>query len=234
MRSLFRDPEESSIVDFIKEISSKTEDGAMVLDAGAGSRPYRQFFKHCVYESCDYEETIVNGRESHDFYCSLDDIPQPDNKYDLIMCTQVLEHVKNPNKAMKELTRVLKDGGKIAITVPQSYPIHEAPHNYFNFLKFGLRLIVEEAGLQVILLEERGGAFLQLIKMLEIIPSDMRRHHKENRSGILTMTMVTPIYLFLKLNAKLLLPLAWVFDSFDGNKNLTLGYKCLAVKKQTN
>ena len=45
-----------------------------------------------------------------------------DNSYDVVICSEVLEHVEDPEIALKELTRVLKTGGKLAVSVPRFFP----------------------------------------------------------------------------------------------------------------
>ena len=48
----------------------------------------------------------------------IDDIPYEDNKFDLVICNQVLEHLKNYRKVMDDLIRVTRKGGYIVIGIP--------------------------------------------------------------------------------------------------------------------
>lgn len=65
----------------------------------------------------------------------------PDNTYDVIICTQVLEHVANPFLAAAELYRILKPGGRLLLTVPSAYPYHSAPGDYWRFTRDSLGLL---------------------------------------------------------------------------------------------
>jgi SAM-dependent methyltransferase len=65
----------------------------------------------------------------------------PDNTYDVIVCTQVLEHVANPFRAAAELRRILKPGGQLLLTVPAAYPYHAVPHDYWRYTRDSLQLL---------------------------------------------------------------------------------------------
>jgi methyltransferase family protein len=65
-----------------------------VLDAGAGHAPYGSHFKHVAYETADFGE--VDKKYSHlDYTCRLEELPVADETYDLLLCSQVLEHLPN-------------------------------------------------------------------------------------------------------------------------------------------
>ena len=56
------------------------------------------------------------------FECELHNIPKPDNSYDVIILTQVLEHVPSPKATLSEICRVLQPNGKLLMTVPLNGP----------------------------------------------------------------------------------------------------------------
>ena len=66
-------------------------------------------------------------------------LPFQDNKFDLVLSTQVFEHVKNPFALMRELHRVCKPGGLIILTVPFVFPEHEKPFDFFRFSEHGAK-----------------------------------------------------------------------------------------------
>jgi len=73
-------------------------------------------------------------------------IPVEDNSYDVLVCTGLLEHVKNYNDSLKEMFRVLKPGGKIIISASASFSTHEAPNNFYHFTVFGLEHSLQKNG----------------------------------------------------------------------------------------
>ncbi|MFC1495564.1 methyltransferase domain-containing protein [Thermodesulfobacteriota bacterium] len=74
-----------------------------------------------------------------DIVANIQNMPQvPSNSYDSILCTQVLEHTKNPFRAVSELHRILRPGGKLFLTVPFLNKIHMEPHDYWRFTEFSV------------------------------------------------------------------------------------------------
>ena len=124
-----------------------------VLDVGAGERArYSDFFSFDKYTKMD----IVAG-PNVDVVGSADKIPFPDGKFDSVVCTQVFEHLSQPFVAAKEIARVLRGGGYLMLTVPQVNELHEEPHDYFRYTKYGLARLFEDAGFVCVSMEARGG-----------------------------------------------------------------------------
>lgn len=92
----------------------------IVLDAGSGEiRRYKSFFKFEKYITLD-----INSAVRPDIVGSVENIPLENKSVDSIVSTQVLEHIKDPQKAINEFYRILKPGGCCLITVPQSSELH--------------------------------------------------------------------------------------------------------------
>lgn len=62
--------------------------------------------------------------------------------FDVVLCTEVLEHLPEPQRAVDEMFRVLRPGGTLLLTTRFLFPIHDAPHDYFRFTKYGLRYLL--------------------------------------------------------------------------------------------
>lgn len=97
----------------------------MVLDIGGGEplskwlKPYRPLFKDVDYKSFDFDAST-----GADVVGDIHAIPLPDGSVDAIICASVLEHVRDPIRAMGELRRILKPGGAMFFYVPSIYPYH--------------------------------------------------------------------------------------------------------------
>ncbi len=100
-----------------------------VLDCGAG---YRATLEPNVvnFEIVRYPSTDVLG--------VAEEMPFRDACFDAVICLNVLEHVKDPFKAAREITRVLKPGGRLYCVVPFLQPVHGYPHHYYNMTAQGL------------------------------------------------------------------------------------------------
>jgi SAM-dependent methyltransferase len=111
-------------------IERVTGKGGMVLDCGAGARPKRTS-NVINLEIVDYA--------SSDVLAVGESLPFADGSFDAVMSLAVLEHVRDPFRCARELTRVLKPGGEILADVPFLQPVHGYPHHYYNMTAQGLR-----------------------------------------------------------------------------------------------
>lgn len=136
-----------------------------LLDAGAGRLSYKFILdKHCTsYTSIDID---VRG-PSVDAVGDIQRLPVKEGVFDTVFCTQVLEHVPEPQKAIDEIFRVLKGGGHAIFTVPHLGYLHNEPHDYYRYTKHGLRHMLEKSGFKVEEIVPAGG----LISFLGHIPS---------------------------------------------------------------
>lgn len=132
-----------------------------VLDIGAGDYSrYRHFF-HCG----QYLKMDVAKSDNIDVVGSAEAIPFKDGQFDSLVSTQVLEHLKHPAVAVKEMARVLKTGGFALVTAPQWNELHSEPYDFWRFTSYGLKLLFEENGFKTILCEERGGYHSMRLQM---------------------------------------------------------------------
>lgn len=151
------------ILAFIRnEALPRMRQGVKVLDAGSGRLP-EQTLRGEILETGAVLHTLdFCAGEGVDFVGDVSALPFENESYDMVLSTQVLEHVQDPQKVCLEMARVLKPGGHLFLTTPQSSPIHNEPWNYFNFTHYGLTLLFEKAGLQVVKKEAQGGHFVLL------------------------------------------------------------------------
>jgi ubiquinone/menaquinone biosynthesis C-methylase UbiE len=138
---------------FLARAGQAVQPGELVLDAGAGRAPYRNLFAHARYETADFLAVKGKRYAEPDYVCDLADIPVADARFDHIVLTQVLEHVPDPATVLRELRRVLKPGGTLWLTAPLFYAEHERPYDFFRYTQFGLRHLLESAGLEVVEIE---------------------------------------------------------------------------------
>jgi SAM-dependent methyltransferase len=124
-----------------------------MLDAGAGDSPYRKLFAHAQYEAADICKRDAHQYSHVQYVCDLTAIPVADARFDLVLCTQVLEHVPEPRKVLGELRRVLKPGGALWISAPLSFHEHEVPHDYFRYTQYGWARMIADAGLELVTIE---------------------------------------------------------------------------------
>ena len=116
------------------DLIARLADG-LILDCGAGSRPI--YYDNVVnYEIVKYPSTDVVG--------VAEVLPFADNSFDAVLSYAVLEHVKQPFLAAREISRVLKPGGVLRVVVPFLQPLHGFPSHFFNMTQFGLATLFED------------------------------------------------------------------------------------------
>jgi SAM-dependent methyltransferase len=133
---------------FVERAAASAGAGALVLDAGAGEGMHRPYFDHATYESADFLE-VDKEYAPVDYVCDLRSIPVPDERFELVLLTQVLEHLPEPKETLRELHRVLRPGGRLWLSTPLYFPEHEQPYDFFRYTQFGLRYLLEQAGFEV-------------------------------------------------------------------------------------
>lgn len=230
------DAESYSIRQFMEYAAQELEPSKLVLDAGAGSRPYSGLFSKQEYESTDFSDIFnTSYRDSHDFVCDLSNIPKPDNHYDAIICTQVLEHVEEPQKVIGEFYRVLKPGGRLFLTAPQGWGLHGEPYHFFNFAVYGLKSLFAKAGFEIVLITPRGGMFWYLGKRIRTLPTYIMRQYlsakDQDGSSELKVdplaVLLCPFYLVAVPFCCYLVPFLFFYlDKLDKKQGYTLGYSC--------
>jgi SAM-dependent methyltransferase len=132
--------------EFVRRAGQSVARGSFVLDAGAGDAIYRHHFDHAIYETADFARVDKPYATDLTYVCDLTAVPVADARYDLVVLTQVLEHLPNPMAVLHEMRRVLKPTGQIWATCPLFYEEHEQPYDYYRYTQFALRLMFPEAG----------------------------------------------------------------------------------------
>jgi len=232
------DPENGRLRKFLEEEARQLADGARVLDASAGTRPYAEIFHRQIYESCDVPDGFYPCK--HDFECYLDNIPRPDATYDAVILTQVLEHAQNPETALRELNRVLKPGCLLLVTVPLNAPLHGEPWHFFHFTHYGLAELAQRTNFSMIKCEKVGGAFWLLGKrvadlprqlMKQVDPSRARRRGQSVTGCIAATILLLPFWLVcVPLLGYVARPLCYWLDRLDLSKTFTSGYTAVFRK----
>ncbi|MEI2712487.1 MAG: class I SAM-dependent methyltransferase [Nocardioides sp.] len=154
------------ITQAVREFAASVPPGSRVLDAGAGNAPYRPLFAHCDYRTHDWSESVHDGAKRADVVGDLASLPIEDACFDAVLLTEVLEHIANPEQALRELHRILTPHGRLLITVPFVVELHEEPHDHFRYTSHGLRGLLERAGFGDIGVEPLTGWFGTLANML--------------------------------------------------------------------
>lgn len=122
-----------------------TEENLSILDYGADLSPYRSLFPNSDYKCAD-----IGGRGAQHYLLREDgSVPEQDQVFDLILSTQVAEHLDDPDKYLSECYRLLKPGGRLFLSTHGSYEDHAFPHDFQRWTGDGLKRDLEKHGFQV-------------------------------------------------------------------------------------
>ena len=127
--------------------------GKKVLDVGCGEQPLRSILRDMgfTYTGADVQQ---NKAATVDFVTPIDQPLPPAlsaaGPFDFIVCTEVLEHVADWEMAFRNLRSLLAPGGRLLVTCPHFYPLHETPHDYWRPTPFALQFFAERHGLKIL------------------------------------------------------------------------------------
>ena len=194
---------------------------AVLLDVGAGDSPNKKYFKNVCYLT---QDVVQNKTESIKYVCDINEgIPEIQSAtLDLILCTQVLEHIKEPHKVFKEFNRLLKNGGKLFLTTNMCYEEHMTPHDYFRYTQYGLRYLGESSGFKVESIKPQGGYFQVLYYLLFNLPIFV---FIKRNSILYYLNLATFIVPFFASGL-----VVYVLDTLDLNRSITINYECIFRK----
>ena len=211
-------------------------EGAVVLDAGAGSCPYRSLFAHCDYKTQDF--TSLQGDQlsggqygAIDYVCDIVAIPADDNSFDAILCSEVIEHVPDPDTVMEEFFRILKPGGRLILTAPLGSGIHQEPYHFYGgYTPFWYEKVLSEKGFSKINVQANGGSMKAFSQ--EALRFAQMTIPFTSTVPFLPSLIWLPFWLLLLPLLVGVIPVAaHLLDRYDEKQHFTVGYFVTAVKE---
>lgn len=196
--------------------------GSRVLDAGAGDAPYRALFAHCEYTTADWPGSVHPGGRDADIQADLHELPIPDERFDFVLVTEVLEHVAAPQRVLEELARVLRVDGGLLLTVPFVCELHEAPHDVGRYTRFAIDSMLAAAGFDRREVRPLTGYFSTLAHMMRLGGLAMAPSGGRPR-GVARAAALT-----LQAGSVAFAPLARRLDPLDRGRGLPIGWAASA------
>jgi len=139
----------------------------LLVDVGCGNSPYGQLLEGWRRVAVNIDATDAAPDVIGDGLC----LPFRDACADAVLCTQVVEHVKDPFQLFREISRILKPGGILILSGPFYWRLHEEPHDYWRFTEHGFRELARQAGLRVeSILRDGGAVALTAVSINQLLP----------------------------------------------------------------
>lgn len=136
------------------------------LDLGSDKSPYRELLTSRGYAVETLDITRDNGA---DHAGTAEATGLPDASYDVVICTQVLEHCMNPWAAVREINRIVRPGGHAIVSAPHVWFYHPHPTDHWRFTQEGMAHLCREAGLEPVTLLAQGGSIVTLGQVLNFL-----------------------------------------------------------------
>jgi SAM-dependent methyltransferase len=211
---------ECEIEDAVRSFARELPAGARVLDAGAGEGQYAHHFLRQRYCAVDLAVGDAAWDYSRlDVVADLTALPFRNATFDAALHLVTIEHLREPGCALAEIARTLAPGGQLLVAAPHEWEVHQAPHDYFRYTRYGLAYLLEKAGLEVCELRASGGYFRLLARRL--------LNGLQFFTGGLRWLGFLPAAI-LVVPPALVLPF---LDFLDRDQNFTVGYICRARKQ---
>jgi SAM-dependent methyltransferase len=208
-----------------------------VLDVGAGTCPYRDLFAHCEYKAHDFKQLepgqVCRGAQKGygdvDYVSDILNIAVSSGSFDIVLCTEVLEHVPEPILAIREFARILRPGGKLLITAPLGSGLHQEPYHFYGgYTPYWYSKFLAEAGFEEVSIQPNGGFFKhygQESLRFALLLAPWKRELPSMR------LLWTPVWLLSFIWFAILCPVVCdILDPLDEHKGFTVGYHVSAVR----
>lgn len=210
----------------------KLAPGLSIIDIGAGECQYKKYCTHLDYISQDFSQYTGEGDNiglqtgkwnvnNIDIVSDITSIPVKENEFDVVLCTEVLEHVPDPVAALNEMSRILKKGGIMIITAPFCSLTHFAPYHFCDgFNQYFYNYHLERLDFEIIEMTPNGNYFEYLAQELRRLPTVTKKYVGKSHFAV-------------KIMIKLMMKFLEFYSKNDSNSStfLCYGYHVRAIKK---
>jgi len=173
-----------------------------LLDVGCGSKPFAPVFAGRVrrYWGTDLAGSRYLGEARPDAFATAEAQPFRDETFDTVLGLSMLTYLPEPLRMLTEARRVLKPGGALILEFTQMVPLHDEPHDYFRFTRYGAEWLLRQAGFEPVAFVPVGGLWARV--GLSTIAGLNRLNRGPTR--VLTEIPVRVLYIVLQLGFELL------------------------------
>jgi SAM-dependent methyltransferase len=125
----------------IRETASRLQPATTLLDVGGRGKPYAECFSGRILRHFVVD---IEPGASVDIVADARCLPVGDGTVDVVLCTQVLEHIPEPVPVLAEIFRVLRPGGSLILSAPGIFPQHGSPGDFWRYMPQGLAWLLRD------------------------------------------------------------------------------------------
>lgn len=116
--------------------------GAKVLNIGAGGDFAKALLRHATQRQFQVVSLDIDERRRPDIVGDICSYDFKELQFDTVIMAETLEHIHSPHLALENVHRILKNGGRLILTTPFIFPIHDAPYDYYRYTRYGLAYLL--------------------------------------------------------------------------------------------
>lgn len=199
---------------FIEGSLGAVSAAAVVLNVGAGGRTAKVIEPVRARQGFQLISLDIDPARGPDIVADIITYA-PQVRYDVIVMIEVLEHVRQPFDAVRNVHRLLKPGGRLVLSTPFLFPLHDRPMDFFRYTRYGLEELLGEFA-QVEVRERDSWAEVVCVLIARLL-----------RESSFSARLVAP---FAVLVAALCYPAAMLLGRMIKADGYTSGYTVLATK----
>jgi SAM-dependent methyltransferase len=149
------------------------KEGDSIFDIGCGNKPYEAYIRKITGKTSKYRgcDIVQSSKQKVDIVCEATHITEQSESYDVVLCTQVIEHVFEHHKIFEEAYRLLKPGGLFIVSSALVWQLHEEPYDFYRFTLYGFRELLTAAGFAIKYGKHSGGQWAAFGQMFLHIAS---------------------------------------------------------------
>jgi SAM-dependent methyltransferase len=203
------------LYEFLAKEFSSIRFQSQVLTIGAGGEVNTlldQFAQHFGFQVVSFD---IDEKRTPDILGDICSYNFSDGTFDVVVMSEVLEHVHSPHLALQNIYKTLKQGGKLILTTPFILPLHDRPHDYYRYTRYGLAFLLRD--FEHVQIRERN-SYLEAIDVLYV-----RLLQTESKRSRLLAYFFIPL-MFIKQ------PITRVLSKLAATDAMTTGYTVTARK----
>ncbi len=130
------------IYPFLHQQFEQISANAQVLNVGAGGDIAKTLMQYAAQQRFKVISLDIDKKRQADIIGDICVHDFKEQRFDVVIMAEVLEHLHSPHLALENVHRILKENGRLIITVPFIFPIHDQPHDYYRYTRYGLEYLL--------------------------------------------------------------------------------------------
>jgi len=187
---------------YLDKMLSDTVFLGKVLDVGGKKNNPRGSFRPPIEGVESWEYLNIDSSTGPDYFAFAEDIPVRSNYFDMVVMTEVIEHLDNPETVLRECFRVLRDNGRLIISAPFLYPIHADPYDFQRWTPEKIKKEFQAIGFKIDKMIPMGGIIAVTLDMVNIYLDALRLGFFVKSIKRL-LALLAPLALFLDAKVRL-------------------------------